>query len=279
MAIVIYTYSNPYKINKEPYWAMIRNGFHLCVSQTMVNGLCDQYKEFYKGKLTTISRFINHLYKDWESDVTVISQRAAIDNVIESLNFSETLGIDIDCADIITSLKRNRSYVVQSIRIMFELGLQPNNIKEELLTYEQKCIVEIFKELIRTDNKLFRLKKDFKNEDIDKAISETVDDSLQNDEHRDDIANIKNDVIVVHGIHQFSPIMLRTIEILGQYKNVVILFNYQPDYKNVYQTWLDVYSWFESKINISTHNYHDSSQENEGGIIADNMAAMIPCVS
>ena len=275
MAIVIYTYSNPYKINKEPYWAMIKNAFHLCVSQTMVNGLCDQYKEFYKGKLTTISRFINHLYKDWESDVTVISQRAAIDNVIESLSFSEALGIDIDCEDIVTSLKRNRSYVVQSIRIMFELGMQPNNIKEELLTYEQKCIVEIFKELIRTDNKLFKLKKDFKNEDIDKAISETVDDSLQNDEHRDDIANIKNDVIVVHGIHQFSPIMLRTIEILGQYKNVVILFNYQPDYKNVYQTWLDVYSWFESKINISTHNYHDSSQENEGGIIADNMAAMI----
>lgn len=56
MAIIIYTYSNPYKINKEPYWAMIKNSFQLCVSQTLVNGLCDQYSEFYKGKLTTISR-------------------------------------------------------------------------------------------------------------------------------------------------------------------------------------------------------------------------------
>ena len=68
MAIIIYTYSNPYKINKEPYWAMIKNSFQLCVSQTLVNGLCDQYSEFYKGKLTTISRFINNLYNDWESD-------------------------------------------------------------------------------------------------------------------------------------------------------------------------------------------------------------------
>ena len=49
MAITIYTYSNPYEIHKEPYWASIQNCFHLCVSQTLVNGLCDQYKEFYKG--------------------------------------------------------------------------------------------------------------------------------------------------------------------------------------------------------------------------------------
>ena len=84
MAITIYTYSNPYEINKEPYFASIQNCFHLCVSQTLVNGLCDQYKDFfYKGKLTTVNRFINQLYSDWESDSVAISQRAAIDNLIE----------------------------------------------------------------------------------------------------------------------------------------------------------------------------------------------------
>lgn len=39
MAITIYTYSNPYEINKEPYFASIQNCFQLCVSQTLVNGL------------------------------------------------------------------------------------------------------------------------------------------------------------------------------------------------------------------------------------------------
>ena len=63
MAITIYTYSNPYAINKEPYFTSIQNCFHLCVSQTLVNGLCDLYKEFYKGKLTTVTRFINELLK------------------------------------------------------------------------------------------------------------------------------------------------------------------------------------------------------------------------
>ena len=87
MAITIYTYSNPYEINKEPYFASIQNCFQLCVSQTLVNGLCDQYKDFYKGKLTTVNRFINQLYSDWESDSVAISQRAAIDNLIEYIDF------------------------------------------------------------------------------------------------------------------------------------------------------------------------------------------------
>ena len=59
MAIVIYTYSNPYRLHREPYWAAIKNGFHLTASQTLASGLCDQYKnEFFEGKLTTITRFM-----------------------------------------------------------------------------------------------------------------------------------------------------------------------------------------------------------------------------
>lgn len=118
MAIIIYTYSNPYKINREQYWVLIKNAFHLCVSQTLVNGLCDQYKGkgFYKGKLTTMNRFINNLYLDWESDAIEISQRAYIDNVIEYMNFGEYIDDDIDEEDIKTSLKRNRSYQVSMIR-------------------------------------------------------------------------------------------------------------------------------------------------------------------
>ncbi|MBE5958727.1 MAG: hypothetical protein E7254_07700 [Lachnospiraceae bacterium] len=274
MAIIIYTYSNPYKIKYEPYWAMIKNCFHLCVSQTLVNGLCDQYhKSFYKGKLVTITRFINRLYKDWESDAIAISQRAAIDNIIEYLDFNEVVN-DVKTEDIINSLKRNRGYIVDSIRIMFELGMDPDNIKKDELTYEQRCVVAIYEEILKKENKHFILKDNFTNDEIDNAIEQTVKDAVE-EKNINKISEIKKDTVVVHGIHQFSPIILRTIEVLSKYKNVIILFNYQPDYKNVYQTWLDVYNWFESKINISAQNFHNDSQEHEGGIIADNIASVI----
>lgn len=274
MAIIIYTYSNPYKINKEPYWAMVKNSFQLCVSQTLVNGLCDQYSDFYKGKLVTISRFINHLYDEWESDAVAINQRAKIDNIIGYMDFHDVVG-DISAEDIINSLRRNRSYVLESIRIMFELGMDPNNIKKSELTYGQKCVVAIYEELLNTKNKHFILRSDFSSDEVDNAINGTIKDAISDKQKLDDIEQIKKDTMVVHGIHQFSPIMLRTIEILSKYKNVIILFNYQQDYKNVYQTWLSVYNWFESKINISLQNFHNDSQEFEGGKIADNMAALI----
>ncbi|WP_394921776.1 hypothetical protein [uncultured Robinsoniella sp.] len=274
MAIIIYTYSNPYKIYKEPYWAMVKNCFHLCVSQTLVNGLCDQYKDFYKGKLVTITKFINHLYDDWESDAKTISQRATIDNMIDYIDFYEIIG-DIFVEDIISSLKRNRGYVLESIRIMFELGMDPHNIKKDELTYEQKCVVLIYEELLKTNNKHFALQSDFSNEELDDAIISTIKDAISDNERSKDIDQIKKDTIVVHGIHQFSPIMLRSIENLSKFKNVIVLFSYQQDYKNVYQTWINVYSWFESKTNISLQNFHNDSQEFEGGKIADNMASMI----
>lgn len=63
MAITIYTYSNPYEINKEPYFASIQNCFQLCVSQTLVNGLCDQYKDLLKVKvkITLIEKIMDVL--------------------------------------------------------------------------------------------------------------------------------------------------------------------------------------------------------------------------
>ncbi len=275
MSIIIYTYSNPYKINKEPYWAMIKNCFHLCVSQTLVNGLCDQYSDFYAGKLTTVNRFINNLYDNWESDATAICQRAYLDNLIDSVDYSCILGESINVDDIRISLKRNRGYVLDSLRIMFELNMPPDNIVESELTYDQKCLVALYKEIIASNNKYFILRNDLTKEEIDDAITVTMNEALRNENKRGELESITKDTIVVHGIHQFSPIVLRMIETLSKYKNVIILFNYLPDYKNVYQTWLNIYSWFESKINISEQIFYDNSQDFVGGRIADNMAAMI----
>lgn len=276
MAVVIYTYSNPYRLHKEPYWPLIKNAFHLCASQTLANGLCDQYKnDFFEGKLTTITRFINTLYDQWESPTTEINQRATIDNLIGYMCFDEIIGEDIDVDDIRLSLKRNRSYVVKSVKIMFELGMDPDHIQDASLTYEQKCVVEIYRELRRTNNKHFTLKNDFTSDELDEAITKTMNEALRNLANKGRLHEIKKDAIIVHGIHQFSPIMLKTIEILGEHKNVFVLFNYIPDYKNVYQTWLNIYSWFESKITFSPQNFYDHSQDFAGGRIADNIAAMI----
>lgn len=62
MSLSIYTYSNPYEINNEPYWDSIRNCAHFCVSQTMVNGLSAVYDELDNGQLATVEELVEALY-------------------------------------------------------------------------------------------------------------------------------------------------------------------------------------------------------------------------
>lgn len=134
MSISIFTYKDPYQLPKEPYWAFIKDAFHLCVSQTMVNGLCDQYgKDFYKGKLTTIAAFLKELYADWESDAVTIAQYAAIDHVIADENLLVQFPAELKDT-IYESLRKNRSSIYESIRILFEMGLKPKDIHRDQLT-------------------------------------------------------------------------------------------------------------------------------------------------
>ena len=60
--------------------------------------------------------------------------------------------------------------------------------------------------------------------------------------------------IIFHGIHQFSPAMLRAIEDISKYKTVILLFNYQEQYSAIYQTWLNIYSLFDIEIRINGDN-------------------------
>ena len=85
--------------------------------------------------------------------------------------------------------------------------------------------------------------------------------------------------VVIHGVHQFTPIMLRLIEKLSEYKEVILLFNYQKQYKNIYQTWIDIYSAFdypivmqegqEFKPNIMFANSY------KGNLLADNLGKLV----
>ena len=87
MAIVIYTYRDPYNLDKEPFWEEIKSCPYFCVSQTLVNGLKGLYKnDFFQGRVTTVQNLINNLYSDWESTAGIVKQHTDIDNIIELRN-------------------------------------------------------------------------------------------------------------------------------------------------------------------------------------------------
>ena len=94
-----------------------------------------------------------------------------------------------------------------------------------------------------------------------------------------DCSDVDMDKVVIHGVHQFTPILLRAIEELQKYKKVILLFNYQKQYKNVYQTWFDIYSAFDCKIvDYDRAEFYPSDPNAvsyKGNILADQLGKLI----
>lgn len=277
MAIVIYTYRDPYNLDKEPFWEEIKSCPYFCVSQTLVNGLKGLYKnDFFQGRVTTVQNLISNLYSDWESTAGIVKQHTDIDNIIAA-GLPPVLGSNMQ-ENISRAFLFNREEVFESIRVMFELNINTHDILVDKLTPEQKFIVEVYKKIINSDKiKDFFLKSEFDEATLDEVLVKTMDDSKHGNEF--DATPIPKDRIVIHGVHQFSPIVLRAIEQFAKYKKVILLFNYQPQYKNAYQTWIDIYTAFDCPITDFGGQEFRPTLKNaisyQGNLLADSLGKLV----
>lgn len=246
MAIKIYTYANPYEIDRETFWHEIKDCPHFCVSQTMVNGMETTYPELKnRMQLTTVRILLNALYEDWEDLNTRVRQMmevdAAIRRMAEQEGYEETVQ---------RSLAYNAASIVNCIRMFQELGLQSMPFAVKDLTLDQKYLVKIYQQILHREKTAFAFAHVQSLQEIEAGIETAL-----HKKHPDANMNVLNqDAIVLHGIHQFSPAMLCAIEDISKHKDVILLFNYQEQYKAIYQTWLNIYTLFEQPIYTDAEN-------------------------
>ena len=244
MGIKIYTYSNPYDLSREMFWNEIYNCPQFCVSQTMVNGFESILDPEGKYKtMTTIRNLLNALYENWEDINTRVRQIMEVDSAIHQLS------IDEKNVNIKSSLEYNTKSLAQCIRLFRELGINAELMIDSGLNPVQKYLVDIYRIISKRKQSSFDFCRATNEELIDTAIINALKKKRNN---KDNPYNeLNKETVVIHGIHQFSPAMLCAIEDISKYKNVVLLFNYQEQYSQIYQTWINIYSMFESKIVIS----------------------------
>jgi len=126
MSLSIYTYSNPYEINSEPYWDSIKMAAHFCVSQTMVNGLETVYPELKNGQLSTVEHLMKTMYPTWNDTKLYIEQYAALTDILDSAVYK---GTEVDAKRIRQSLSFNKSKMLDGIRLLSEMGIVFRNIR------------------------------------------------------------------------------------------------------------------------------------------------------
>lgn len=281
MSIVIYTYRDPYRLkdNKE-LWCEISQCPYFCVSQTMVNGLNSVYgSAFQTGRVTTVKNLIDSVFEEWVGTACAVKQHADIDNLIVGAGDIADLSQE-EVENIKKAFLFNRDEVFTSLRTMFELRVEPQNIVERYLTPEQKLIVSLYNKILGSEkNKDFKIAHDFSEEQIENAIINAVTKKNYDNSEAVELEATQTDRIVIHGVHQFTPLMLRVIEEISRYKKVILLFNYQEQYKNAYQTWIDIYAAFDCEIkNYAGIEYRATDQMSvsyEGNVLADNIGKLI----
>ena len=268
MSLKIYTFSNPNYLDQEDFWNEIKDAPYFCVTQTLVNGLSARFsKDFPKGRIGTSQNLLNNLYEDWLSTSKIIKQHTDLDSII-----TQELSVDLD------AFAFNRDDLFKSIRVMFELGMEPTGINKDLLSEEQRILFDIFCCICNS-----KRINDFRIDEVlnDEEITEAIESALLlnvSDEDLPDAKIVSSSLdyskIVIHGIHQFSPLALRMIETLSEIRDVYLIFPYQDHLKNVYQTWLDIYSIFDSPIHFS-ENPRKPSLINDNHILGDSIGKIL----
>ena len=246
MGIKIYTYSNPYEIDCEPFWNDIKDCAHFCVSQTMVYGLNQTYPIFNTRQATaTIRSLVNALYKNWEDININVRQIMEVDNAINELDYPSSC-----LENVKRSLLFNTKSIVSCIRMFKELGIDSRYMSKEKLNIDQQYLIEVYKSIDTKENSSFWFERVKEKDVIEKAI----DDALIYRKENVDLSVIDRNKIVIHGIHQFTPAILCAIEDVSKFKEVILLFNYQKQYASVYDTWIKIYSVFDLPINNQSVN-------------------------
>ena len=178
MSLVIYTYHDPYLIDKESYWNEISNCPYFCVAQTLVNGLRAHYKnKFDGGRVTTVKVLTDSLYEDWASPAWIIKQHTIIDNIVNNRSIGNNTGPQSE--KINNAFRFNRDEVFMSIRTLFELNVNPTAVLEEKLTAEQKYIMDIYRQILSSeDRSYFFLTDSLSEEEVARELQGGDDISL-----------------------------------------------------------------------------------------------------
>lgn len=77
--------------------------------------------------------------------------------------------------------------------------------------------------------------------------------------------------IVIHGVHQFKPLMIRFINSLERLGiEVIFLINYNKKFREIYSTWENVYNWTKCEFEINDYEgeeYRRSLAKDYGNVL------------
>ena len=260
MPFKIYTYEDPYKLNQADFWDEIASVPHFCGARTLVNGLKDVLEDNIKGLIMPLDELVQHerIYKQWTDNISLrVQQYSALSSAFKQLLDKRKISKSFHMA-----LSQNQNHFLEALRLFVELDIPATAIDGSKGNTEQKLFVYMLKRIQTTS--LFSFPQtpslDVIKEVMVSLASKEVDDCRGPEREKNRCERAVSitaqqplNSIVVHGVHQFTPVQLRLLLALEKMGvTIIFLFNYQKKYSKIYSSWHDIYNCFEVPIHHDT---------------------------
>lgn len=260
MPFKIYTYEDPYKLDKADFWSEISALPHFCGARTLVNGLKDVLGDNIKGLICPLDELVRHegVYMQWTDNISLqVQQYSAFSSAFKQLLEKRRISKPFYMA-----LEQNQNYFLEAVRLFIELDINASAIDGSKGNTEQKLLVHMLK--MAQEKSLFRFPKTPSREKLKEIVValakkevEECTGTPQEVKRCERAVGVTReqpfDSIVVHGVHQFTPVQLRLLlamEKMGM--TIIFLFNYQKKYSKIYSSWNDIYGCFGVPVHHDT---------------------------
>lgn len=134
-------------------------------------------------------------------------------------------------------------------KIINRVGIDENILKDKLNEEDLKQLFKRIEPLLIDENTNSKFKP---KRQRNKIIKERIINAFKFIEELNETTFNK---IILHGIHQFNPLTVRLIKHLES-KNIEVIFliNFNDEYKEIYNTWEEVYKWTEAEFEKKQKN-------------------------
>lgn len=140
----IYTYRSPFELNNmsKEKTDELRKYPHLCVSQTLVEGLKAYYGRDNFGVICTVDNLLKKFYEVWcNQEENNVKQSIAISNVLE-----EWRERGVQNSKLLGTLSHNEKELIKSIKYLVESHIAADDMPKGL-SKEQKALQHLYKQI------------------------------------------------------------------------------------------------------------------------------------
>ena len=126
MPFKIYTYEDPYQLDKADFWDEISALPHFCSARTLVNGLKDVLGDKIKGLICPLNDLVDHeeVYRQWTDNISLrIQQYSAFSSVFKQLLDRKKIQKPFHMA-----LEHNQNHFLEAVRLFIELDINASAI-------------------------------------------------------------------------------------------------------------------------------------------------------